>query len=426
MTAPTTRRARRAAMSATMAFALVGTLAACSSDTEAETSESPESSASETAAMTSDEPLAITSFLPHTGPQASAVEPLIAGVQLAIDEIDAAGGVFGQDVLFEEVDSTSDNDTATSAADGVINSDADVLIGTYGSGMAAAVAPLITEAGIIQVSGSNTSSSLTGISEHYFRTAPTDALESARLADLVAGDGHTSVGIIWQNDAWGAAFEEGMVANFEAAGLDIAANEPFNVEETDYSAQVTAVAAAEPDAVVFLSYATYTGAMIEQLVGTEGYPSEDIYFSSSTLGGYDESLSDLSYLTGIQAYQPGADLDTQATYEEKLLEIDPNLVSFAYSASTYDATIVAAVAAAYTGSTEPDAIAAALTEVSGTSGEGETCTTYADCLAIIDGGGLPDFDGLTGAIDFDENNDVGATNYLHFVYAEDGTYSVVE
>lgn len=425
MTTPITRRTGRAALTAVSALALLGTLAACSADdADPESSEAgtPESSD----APVADGPLAITSFLPHTGAQASAVEPLIAGVQLAIADINGAGGVFGEDVIFEEVDSTSDNDTAASAADGVINSEADIVIGTYGSGMAAAVAPLITEAGIVQVSGSNTSSSLTGISPLYFRTAPTDALESARLADLLAGDGHSSVGVIWQNDAWGAAFEESMIANLEAAGIAVVANEPFNVEETDYSAQVNAVAAATPDAVAFLSYATYTGAMVEQLIGTSGFPSADVYFSSSTLGAYDESVSDLSYLEGVQAFQPGADLATQADYEARLLEIDGELVSFAYSASTYDATIVAAIAAAYAGSTEAADIAEAMTVVSGSAGGGDLCTTYAECLEIIDAGGTPDYDGLTGAIEFDDNNDVGATNYLHFAYAADGTYAVVE
>ncbi|MFT4157733.1 MAG: ABC transporter substrate-binding protein [Microbacterium sp.] len=369
------------------------------------------------------EALNITSFLAHTGTQASAVAPLIAATQLAINDINAAGGVFGADVVYVEQDSTSDNDTAATAADSVISSDANIVIGPYGSGMGAAVIPQITEAGIVEISGSNTSSALTGISPLYFRTAPTDALESAQLADLIAGDGHSSVGIIWQNDAWGAAFEEGMVANLEAAGIEVAANESFNVEEADYSAQVNAVVAAQPDAVVFLSYATYSGAMIEQLVGTNGFPSANVYFSSSTLGDYSASVSNLAYLEGVQAFQPGADVETEAEFETRVKEIDPSLTAFAYAASTYDATILGALAAEVAKSTEAEDIAEALAEISGPN-DGESCSTYADCLAILEDGGTIDYDGLTGTIEFDDKNDVGATNYLHFVYAADGTYAV--
>ncbi|MFT4258184.1 ABC transporter substrate-binding protein [Microbacterium sp.] len=413
MNPPTIRPMRIGAGAAAVAAALV--LASCSS--------SPTTTTSDSAEADLPEALNITSFLAHTGTQASAVAPLIAAAQLAINDINDAGGVFGADVVYVEQDSSSDNDTAATAADSVISSDANIVIGPYGSGMGAAVIPQITEAGIVEISGSNTSSALTGISPLYFRTAPTDALESAQLVDLIAADGHSSVGLIWQNDAWGAAFEEGMVQNLEAAGIDVAANESFNVEETDYSAQVNAVVAAQPDAVVFLSYATYSGAMIEQLVGTNGFPSANVYFSSSTLGDYSASVSNLAYLEGVQAFQPGADVDTEADFEARVKEIDPSLTAFAYAASTYDATILAALAAEVAGSVDGEDIAAALAEISGPN-DGESCSTYADCLAIIEDGGTIDYDGLTGNIEFDDNNDVGATNYLHFVYAADGTYAV--
>lgn len=369
-------------------------------------------------------PLHISSLLPHTGPQATAAEPVMAAAQLAIDQINEAGGVFGEDVVYEAVDSTSDNETAAAAVDNIIASDANIVIGTYGSGMAAATIPTVTEAGLVMISGTNTSSDLTGMSPRYFRTAPTDALEAARLADLIVGDGHTSVALIWQNDAWGKAFEVAMVENLEAAGVSIATNEPYNVEETDFNAQVNATVASDPDAVVFLSYAVHTGAMVETLVGTNDFPSEDVYFSSSTIGDFSESLSDQSYLEGIRAFQPGALEEVQAQFEADVLEINPDLASFAYSASTFDATILGALAAEVAQSTDPDAISEALTQISSADHGGETCTTYADCLAIIQDGGSIDYDGLTGPIDFDENNDITDTNYLLFRYNADGSYDV--
>ena len=370
-------------------------------------------------------PLHIASLLPHTGPQAPAAQPLVAATQLAINQINEAGGVFGEDVTYEAVDSTSDNETASTAVDSIISSGAHMVIGTYGSGMAAATIPTVTDAGLVMISGSNTSSDLTGMSDRYFRTAPTDALEAARLADLIVGDGHTSAALIWQNDAWGKAFEQAMVENLEAAGVTIAANEPYNVEETDFNAQVNAAVASNADTVVFLSYAVHTGAMLESLVGTNGFPSEDVYFSSSTIGDYSESLSDQSYLEGIRAFQPGALEDVQAQFEADTLEIDPDIASFAYSASTYDATILGALAAEVAQSTDPDAISAALTEISSAESGGETCTTYADCIAIINDGGTIDYDGLTGPIEFDENNDITETNYLLFRYDADGSYTVL-
>ncbi|WP_449278377.1 ABC transporter substrate-binding protein [Leucobacter sp. GX24907] len=371
-----------------------------------------------------DGPLHVASFFAQTGPHASGSEPIIAATQLAINHINEAGGVFGQDVEFMEVDSTSDNETALAAADQIINSDTNIVVGPYTSGMSAALIGPITEAGMINISGSNTSSELTGMSERYFRTAPTDALEAARLTDLIASEGHTSVALIWQNDTWGKAFEESIVENLEAAGISIAANEPYNVEETDFNAQVNAAVASSPDAVVFLSYAVHTGAMVESLIGTNDFPSENVYFSSSTIGQYEDSLSDLSFLEGVQAYQPGALEEEQAQFESAVRELEPSLVTFAYAASTYDATILGALAAESAQSTDPDEIGAALTQISREDGGGEQCTTYADCLEILQGGGTINYDGITGPIEFDDNNDVGETNYLLFKYVADGTYEV--
>lgn len=370
------------------------------------------------------EPLQIGSLLAQTGAQASAAEPLVAATQLAIDDINAAGGVLGQDVQHQQQDSTSDNDTALAAAESLIGWGADVVIGTYGSGMAAAVVEPITQAGVLMVSGSNTSSQLTGISPMYFRTAPTDALEAAQLTDLLVANGKTSAAIIWQNDAWGEAFHEHMVSNLEAAGVQIVANQPYNVDATDYTSQVNAVAAAAPDAVIFLSYATYTGPMIEQLVGTHGYASENIYFSSSTLGSYAQGVSNQSYLTGIQAFQPGAEPATQAEFESRLKEVNPNLSAFAYAASTYDATIIAALGAIAAESTDGATIAEVMREISGGTGGGQKCTTFADCKRLLEEGATIDYDGLTGGIAFDERNDETETNYIAYVYGADGSYTL--
>ncbi|GAB3444046.1 ABC transporter substrate-binding protein [Actinophytocola sediminis] len=402
-------------LAAVVATALL--LTACGSDSE----NSPESGGG---AEPPAEALRIGSLLAETGDQASAAAPLVTAAKLAIDDINTAGGVFGKDVEYRQQDSTSDNDTALSGAQSLISWGADTVIGTYGSGMAAAVVEPITQAGALMVSGSNTSSELTGISPLYFRTAPTDALESAQLADLLVADGKTSVGVIWQNDTWGEAFKVSMEDNLEAAGVTVATSQPFNVADTDFTSQVNAVVAAKPDAVLFLSYAVYTGAMVEQLVGTHKFPSKDVYFSSSTIGDYQSSLSNPAYLDGIQAFQPGAEPDTQAEFEARAKQANPRLTAFAYAASTYDATIIAALGAVAANSADGATIAEKMREISGGSGDGETCTGFADCKKLLEAGKTIDYDGLTGGIAFDEQNDETETNYIPYVYTADGTYQL--
>jgi branched-chain amino acid transport system substrate-binding protein len=76
-----------------------------------------------------------------------------------------------------------------------------------------------------------------------------------------------------------------------------------------------------------------------------------------------------------------------------------------YSAEAYDATILIALAALKGISVEGKDIAANMQEVSGGSGEGEKCTTFADCAEIINAGGVADYDGLSGEVTFNDDND---------------------
>jgi len=81
-------------------------------------------------------------------------------------------------------------------------------------------------------------------------------------------------------------------------------------------------------------------------------------------------------------------------FKTRLLEVDPALTDFNYAAEGYDLTTIIALAVAKAGD---DGIAYA-SEIQGITRDGEKCTDYATCLAIIDAGGDPDFDGFSGPI----------------------------
>ncbi|MEU4557881.1 ABC transporter substrate-binding protein [Actinoplanes sp. NPDC023936] len=394
---------------------LVVALTACSS------SEAPAGEEGATAAAASG-PLKVGAILPHTA-YAGAGEALVSAVDVAVEEINAAGGVNGSKIEAKQVDSTDNNDTAVQAVDSLVTWGADVVIGAYGSGMSGAIVGKVTESGAVQVSGSNTSSSLTGINPLYFRTAPTDALEAAKLADLVVQDGHATAAIIAQNDAWGQAFQKSMVESFEAAGVEVVAQQQFNTTDTDYSAQIDAVVAAKPESVVLLSYASYSGSMIESLIGTHGFTDKNVYLSNSTLGKYTIKPS---LLKGLRGFLAGPDPAVEADFEKKLLAKNPNLKSFAYAGSTYDAVVVSALAAIAAKSNDGKAIAATMAEVSG-GAEGSTkCTTFKECAGLLAAGKKADYDGLSGGLKFASNNDVTETAYNLYVYDDKGAYAVAK
>ena len=135
-------------------------LSACSSTTPTTTTSTGTTTSSSAAA--SAEPLTVGTLLPITGTLAFLGPPEISGVGLAIDEINEAGGVLGNDVADVSADSgdSTDMNVSTQGATELINGGADVVIGAASSSVSLNVIDQITEAGIMMISPANTSTTL--------------------------------------------------------------------------------------------------------------------------------------------------------------------------------------------------------------------------------------------------------------------------
>jgi branched-chain amino acid transport system substrate-binding protein len=179
-------------LAAISAGALV--LSACGGDSDDDTATTEASaapSASESASAeqnTADGTLTIGTLLPQTGSLAFLGPPEFAGVDLAIKEINEAGGVLGKDVA--KVDSDS-GDTSTNIAsqsvDRLLSQNVDAIVGAASSGVSLTVIDKITGAGVVQISPANTSPDFTDYPDKdlYFRTAPSDVLQGRILGNQI-------------------------------------------------------------------------------------------------------------------------------------------------------------------------------------------------------------------------------------------------
>ncbi|HEX6382527.1 MAG TPA: ABC transporter substrate-binding protein, partial [Acidimicrobiia bacterium] len=125
-------------------------------------------------AGTTGEPLVIGYLLPLTGNLAFLGPPEIAGFDLAIGDINAAGGVLGAPVRAEGADSgDTSTDTATQSVDRLLQAGVNVIVGAASSGVSQTVIDTITGAGVMQISPANTSDIFTTYNDNglYFRTA---------------------------------------------------------------------------------------------------------------------------------------------------------------------------------------------------------------------------------------------------------------
>jgi branched-chain amino acid transport system substrate-binding protein len=369
--------------------------------------------------------LKIGTALPQTGNLAFLGPPEEAGVALAIKEINEADK--GIQVSVEWGDSgDTDNKAYETEIPRLLNAGVKAIIGAASSGTSLQFIDQVVGAGVIQFSPANTSAALTTYDDKglYFRTAPSDVLQGEVLGNLIAADGHEKIAMIVLNDSYGTGLAGFTTDAFVAAGGEVLAAPTYNTGDTNFSAQIAEVLATSPDAIVLITFEEVK-TIIPQLVSQ--FPADKLYFVDGNLANFSEDFEP-GTLTGAKGTLPGLDIETIPAFLEGMnanwvAEGNPDLGGvYSYGPESYDAVVLLALAALAAGSVEGVDMAAKLQEVSGGSGGGTKCTSFAECADIINGGGVADYDGVSGPITFNEFGDPTEASIGVYVYQDDNTY----
>ncbi|MFD0784988.1 ABC transporter substrate-binding protein [Micromonospora azadirachtae] len=166
-------------------------------------------------------PLVIAGLFPKTGDLALAYPPMAAGATLAIEEVNAAGGVLGKKVTWLEGDDGASATKAKATVAELIRDGAEVIIGAASSGISLAVLPETVQAGKILFSPSSTDDGLTTAEDKglFFRTAPPDSLQGRALADVILRDGSQRIAIVARKDSYGEGLQAVVKTELEKAGI---------------------------------------------------------------------------------------------------------------------------------------------------------------------------------------------------------------
>jgi ABC-type branched-subunit amino acid transport system substrate-binding protein len=205
------------------------------------------------------DPLIIGTLLPQTGSLAFLGPPEEAGAALAIQEINAAGGVLGADAQLVTSDSgDASTDTASTSVDRLLAANVDAIIGAASSTVSLTVIDKIVNAGVVMFSPANTSDQFTDYNDQglYFRTAPPDQLQSIPLSDLILADGNTRVGILNLNDAYGTGLAANVSNLLVEGGLsesDVQAIS-YDPNASSYDSEVQQMVEFDPDAIVVIGF----------------------------------------------------------------------------------------------------------------------------------------------------------------------------
>jgi branched-chain amino acid transport system substrate-binding protein len=274
----------------------------------------------------------------------------------------------------------------------------------------------------IMFSPANTSPDFTTYADDnlYFRTAPSDVLQGRVMGDLVLNDGYLDVGIMALQDPYGEGLAENVRMSIEGGGGTIVEEIIYDPQAASYTAEVTQMAAANPEAIVLIGF-NETSTVLPELE-TQGIGPQDVpvYFVDGNLSNYGDEFPE-GFLEGNKGTLPGA--ETSAEFQQRLLEINPDLADFSYAPESYDATMLIALAAIQAQSVESRDIADNLVAV---SKDGTKCATFTECNDLLAQGEDIDYDGASGPITFSDAGDVTEATIGIYQYGADNTYTNVD
>ena len=400
-------------------------LAACGSSGSSGSSSSASASSSASGSGSSG-PLIIGTLLPQTGSLAFLGPPEFAGVNAAISDVNAAGGVLGAPVQKIEGDSgdTSTN-IASQTVDSALQKGAQVIVGAASSSVTLSVIDKVTAAGALQFSPANTSVKLSDPAVTkglYFRTAPPDTFQGAVLATLAQKDARKNVAVMALTDAYGTGLADAFTKNFEASGGKVAVRVDYDPKAASFTADVTKVKAANPDALILIGFDESKKILQELIAAGIGPNKLPLYLCDGNLA---QSLAD-GLPAGIMAGTLGTTPGAKATdaFKQQLLAVDPKLQDFSYGPESYDAVVISALAATAANSTKGADIAAKIPTV--TAAGNNACSNYAECLALLKAGKAISYTGPSGATGLRPNGDPSVATMGIYKYGADNKYTPVD
>jgi ABC-type branched-subunit amino acid transport system substrate-binding protein len=414
-----------------LAVTFTGLLAACEDEEEEGTATAtpaagtPAGTPAGTAAAGG--PLKIGMLFDYTGSLAEFGPNMETGAQLAVKQINAAGGVLGKPIELIKADSGTNPQVATEAATRLINVEGvQAIVGSLSSGVTIAVAEGVAVPNeIVMISPASTSPAVSEVDDDDFlyRTVLSDAAQGLVLAQWAKEQGYKKVSTLYTNNAYGKGLSDQFVESFEAEGGEVPAAVSHEQEQTSYLSELQKATEGEPDALAALSYpvegAIYIKEAIENgLIDTflfcDGTKSADII---AAVGA--QALEGTTGTAPSTPEEANLTADFDAEYEAEYGEPVPALP---YVRESYDAVIAIALAAEAAKSTDPSKIRDQLRKVAGPPGEkvGASAAGVKQALEAIRAGTDIDFEGASNRQNWDAKGDVltGAIEIFRIVGGE--------
>ncbi len=368
--------------------------------------------------------LVIGHLAPETGELAPILDSLRVPVQLAVEEINSAGGVNGQPALFAPGDEGTDAGTARQTVAMMLENGADAIVGPASSSTALAILDTTKDRALV-CSGTNSAEALTKQGPRrsgglYFRTAPPDRLQGRALAEQILAAGHRRVAVVARDDRFGSSLAGSLVRSLREGGAKVPVVVRYDPDSTDLTAEVQQALDATPQAVAVIGQLDDGAAVVRALVGEGAGPQELATYGSDAL--YSARFAELVdpqnpvVVAGLSGTAPAAaPAGITSPFHDALAVagIDP-----VFSAHSYDCTILTALAAVTAKSDDPKRMAKVF--ASNLKGAND-CNTFAACRDLLVAGETIHWRGASSTFDHFGRFEPTEGVYQPWSYDADGT-----
>lgn len=211
------------------------------------------------------EEVSVGSVTPLTGKLAVYGEGFQKAMLLALDEINAEGGIQGKPMKIVFEDNTSTAKGSVSAIRKLITVDKlPVIFGPAASSNFLAICPIAQENRTILIGAESAAAEISNCGDFVFRVFPSDTLQGIGVAELAKGLGYTSVVLTYVNNDWGVGLARVFKEEYEKQGGKILDEFSHDEGKTDYRSEIFRIRKNEPKAVVNLTYIKEAATMLKQ------------------------------------------------------------------------------------------------------------------------------------------------------------------
>ena len=384
--------------------------------------------------------LSVTALVPLTGDLSQFGPPGEKAASLAVDEANAALEEAGADITvnYTSEDSQTTPQGAQSAAEKAISGGTTCFTGPWSSGEVVPVGRSVAAREEIPlISPSATSPEITDLPDNgfVFRTAPSDAIQGAVLADAIEQDeGGTDavVSVAARNDPYGEGIANAFTEAWEAKG-GTTTGDPilYDLELSSYNSEASEILADNPDLFVIIDFEEPYNKLGPALTRTGDFDPTNLWTADGLAfeDGVGATSIPLETLAGASGSRPSGPEEVPPAAEafDKLYKSAGGpKARGTFDSQNFDAMSLCVLAAVAAGSNEGPAIAEQIQAVSGPPGDQYDYTQMADAITALQAGEDIDFEGVSGPIDLDENGEPAIGFYDLYEYDDQGKFSVTD